>query len=180
MQIERAPDTVMAGCIYEQAQAVEDNTYSYIMAAKELEAAEADAQLKKKPRQNNPEAVEEFVKEINIAINKFTETITEDAYTDFVTRYYDLLCKVEDFFKNASIQGVFDLIDDITCKMLRMETEHNKQDQKLCKDPRISSDNIFDKGWVHKEMMMNDDNIESNLLTSSLLKKTSGLHAGTS
>ena len=26
----------------------------------------------------------------------------------------------------------------------------------------------------------NDDNLESNLLTSSLLKKTSGLHAGTS
>ena len=31
-----------------------------------------------------------------------------------------------------------------------------------------------------EEIMMNDDNLESNLLTSSLLKKTSGLHAGTS
>ena len=31
-----------------------------------------------------------------------------------------------------------------------------------------------------KEIMTNDDNFESNLLTSSLLKKISGLHAGTS
>ena len=27
--------------------------------------------------------------------------------------------------------------------MLRMETEHNKQDKKLCKNPRISTDNIL-------------------------------------
>ena len=37
---------------------------------------------------------------------------------------------------------------------------------------------IFDKVWMYEEIMTNDD--ESNLLTSSLLKKTSGLHAGTS
>ena len=30
-----------------------------------------------------------------------------------------------------------------------------------------------------EEIMMNDENLESNLLTSSLLKKMSGLHAGT-
>ena len=45
-----------ARCIYEEAQAVEDNVYSYFMAAQELEAAEADAQLKKKPGSNNPKA----------------------------------------------------------------------------------------------------------------------------
>ena len=31
-----------------------------------------------------------------------------------------------------------------------------------------------------EEIMTNDDNLESNLLTYSLLKKMSGLHAGTS
>ena len=31
-----------------------------------------------------------------------------------------------------------------------------------------------------EEIMTNNDNLESNLLTSSLLKKTSDLHAGTS
>ena len=30
-----------------------------------------------------------------------------------------------------------------------------------------------------EEIMTNNDNLESNLLTSSLLKKTSDLHAGT-
>ena len=92
MQIDRAPDTVMARCIYQQAQAVEDNTYSYIMVPQELEAAEADVQLKKKPRPNNPDEAEEFVKQVKIAVNKVTDVIhsyepykIEDAYTDYVT-----------------------------------------------------------------------------------------------
>ena len=34
--------------------------------------------------------------------------------------------------------------------------------------------------WMYEEIMMNNDNLEFNLPTSSLLKKTSGLHAGTS
>ena len=39
-----------------------------------------------------------------------------------------------------------------------------------------------DKVRVYEEIMMNDDNLESNidLLTFSLLKKKCGLHAGTS
>ena len=40
---------------------------------------------------------------------------------------------------------------------------------------------VPDKVWMYEEeKMTNDDNLEFNLLTSSLLKKTSGLHAGTS
>ena len=42
-----APDIVTARCIYQQAEAAEDNRYSYFMADQELEAAKADAQLKK-------------------------------------------------------------------------------------------------------------------------------------
>ena len=38
---------------------------------------------------------------------------------------------------------------------------------------------VFDKVRMYEEIMMNDDNLESNLLTPSLLKKMSGLHAGT-
>ena len=37
-----------------------------------------------------------------------------------------------------------------------------------------------DKVRMYEEIMTNDDNLESNLLTSSLLKKMSGLHTGTS
>ena len=39
---------------------------------------------------------------------------------------------------------------------------------------------VFDKVRMCEEIMTNDDNLESNALTSSLLKKMSGLHAGTS
>ena len=79
-QINRAPDTVTARYIYQQAQAVGDNTYSYIMAAQELEAAEADVQLDKKPGPNNLEEAE-LIKQVKIAVNKFTYVI----HTDFVT-----------------------------------------------------------------------------------------------
>ena len=51
---------------------------------------------------------------------------------------------MKDYFKNASIQGVLDTVDDTMCKILRMETsKQDMQDQKLCKDPRVSSDNIL-------------------------------------
>ena len=43
----------------------------------------------------------------------------------------------------------------------------------------VNTSVICDKVRMYKEIMMNDDNLESNLLTSSLLKKRSGLHAGT-
>ena len=39
---------------------------------------------------------------------------------------------------------------------------------------------MSDKVQMYEEIMMNNDNLESNLLTSGLLKWTSGLHAGTS
>ena len=52
---------------------------------------------------------------------------------------------------------------------------------------QMSSDKHFNvvkciliKVRMYEEIMTNNDNPESNLLTSSLLKKTSGLHAGTS
>ena len=37
---------------------------------------------------------------------------------------------------------------------------------------------MADKVRMHEEIMTNDDNLESSLITSSLLKKMSGLHAG--
>ena len=37
----------------------------------------------------------------------------------------------------------------------------------------IFNTTIIDKVWMYEEIMMNDDNLESNLLTSSLLKTPS-------
>ena len=83
------------------------------MATAELDATDADVQLKKKPRPNNPEEAEEFVKQVKIAVDKFTEVIhsyepykIEDAYTDFVTRYYDLLAEIKNYFKDTFITDV--------------------------------------------------------------------------
>ena len=64
-------------------------------------------------------------------------------YSDFIERYYDLLCEVEDYYKDASISDVLELIDDTTCKILRIETEKERTDQQLCKDLKISTDNIM-------------------------------------
>lgn len=79
------------------------------MAAAELDATDVDI-LKKKPRPNNPEEAEEFIKQVKIAVDKFAEMIhsyesykIKDTYTDFVTRYYELLANIEDYFKDGSI-----------------------------------------------------------------------------
>ena len=45
------------------------------MMAQELEAAEADVQLKKKPRHNNLVKAEEFVKQVKIALDEFADVI---------------------------------------------------------------------------------------------------------
>ena len=83
-------------------------------------------------------------------MQKFTDTVhqyepysIQNAYSDFFKRYYDLLCEVEDYYKDASVSDVLELIDDTTCKILRVETEKERTDQQLCKDPRISTDNIM-------------------------------------
>ena len=87
---------------------------------------------------------------MKIANDKFADVIQpyypykiENTCTDFVTLYYDLLSEVEEYFKDISINAVLELVDNTTCKMLWMETEHDKQDQKLCPDPRTSSNNIL-------------------------------------
>ena len=43
----------------------------------------------------------------------------------------------------------------------------------------MSSILVIDKVRMYEEIMTNDDNLESNQLTSSLLEKTSGLHTST-
>ena len=67
----------------------------------------------------------------------------ENAYTDFVTDYYDLLCNVEDYFKDTSIETVLELVDDTTCKILWVETAKDRQQQEKCKDLMVSADNIL-------------------------------------
>ena len=135
--------TIAEACrIYQASQAVDDTIFGYDMAEKELATQELEetraekedtktdeakdqlkTDIKKKPGPNNPEAASEFMIEINKAADKFTEIIhsyepykIQDAYSDFVLRYYKLLVQVEDYFIDASMEAVLELVDDTTCK----------------------------------------------------------------
>ena len=90
------------------------------------------------------------MEQLNEAVDKFTETIhqykpysIQDAYSDFVGRYYELLSKIEDYFVDASPTAVLGLVDDTMYKIMCAEMEHEKKEQELCKDPRVSTDNIM-------------------------------------
>ena len=55
----------------------------------------------------------------------------------------NLFPKLKTYFVNASPTTVLQLVDDTTCKIMRVETEHERQEQELCKEPRVSTDNIM-------------------------------------
>ena len=120
------------------------------MASQEADPTNIKEDIKKKPDPNNPEEATKFVQEVDKVVQKFTDTVhqyepysIQNAFSDLIKRYYDLLCEVEDYYKDASISDVLELIDDTTCKILGIETEKERTDQQLCKDPRISTDNIM-------------------------------------
>ena len=120
------------------------------MVTRKADSADIKEDIKKKPGPNNPEEATRFVQEVDKAVQKFADTVhqykpysIQNAYSDFIKRYFDLLCDVEDYYRDASIAAVLELIDDTTCKILRVEMEKERTDQQLCKDPRISTDNIM-------------------------------------
>ena len=120
------------------------------MAAKEIDAPDLKEDTKKKPGPNNPKEAMSFVQNVDKAVQKFVDTIhqyepysNQDAYANFTERYFDLLCNIVNYYKDASTTTVLELIDDTSCKMLRVETERQRTDRELCKDPRISTDNIM-------------------------------------
>ena len=122
------------------------------MVSQETDPTNIKEDIKKKPGPNNPEEATKFVQEVDKVVQKFTDTVhqykpysIQKAYSDFIKRYYNLLCEVEDYYKDASISDVHELMDDTTYKILRVETGKKSTDQKLCKDPRISTDNVM---WV--------------------------------
>ena len=108
-----------------------------------------DAPPKLKPGPNNPDKASTFVFELKKATDQFAQIIhsyepnkIEDAYSDYVLRYYELLVQVEDYFVDASTEAVLELIVNTTYKCMRMETEREWENQVLCKDPQVSSDTI--------------------------------------
>ena len=158
-QIDSEPDPVKARHIYKLAENIPATTYDYTMATQEVGAPVTDADskedTKKKPGLNNPEETSKFMEEVTKAVDHFTTTIhqyepysVQTACKDFINMYYKLLCNIEEYFKDASTKQVLELIDDTTCKMMRMQTERECEDQELCKALHISMDNIMQSHHV--------------------------------
>ena len=95
------------------------------MATPEADPTIIKGDTKKKPGQNNPEEPTRLVQEVDKVVQKFADTVhqyepysTQNVHSDFIERYFDLLCNIEDYYKDASIATVLELIDNTTCKIL--------------------------------------------------------------
>ena len=67
----------------------------------------------------------------------------EEAYTVLISEYHHTLCKIEEYFQKVDKGVVLGLIDDKSCKMLRVETTKESENREKFPDPRTSTDNII-------------------------------------
>ena len=67
----------------------------------------------------------------------------EEAYTVLISEYHHALCEIEEYFQKADKDVVLGLIDNKSCKMLRVETTKESKDREKFPDPRTSTDNII-------------------------------------
>ena len=105
---------------------------------------------KKRPGPINPIQVAAFVTATTTSIDKFVTTIhnyesytLQSCYETLIDEYYQELIKIEDYFKDADKNLVLDLVDDKTCKIIRVETQKDSEDRKRCPDPCISTPNLM-------------------------------------
>ena len=105
---------------------------------------------RKKPGPHNPDQTAEFVAETNKSLDCFLEKMhnyepyaIEEAYKVLIAKYHHTLCKIEEYFKNTDKSVVLGLIDDKSCKMLRVETAKESENREKFPDQRTSTDNII-------------------------------------
>ena len=102
---------------------------------------------KKKPGPHNPDQATEFVVETMQSINRFMNKMhnyephaIEEGYQVLIAEYHHALCCIEDYFKQADRKLILELIDDTSCKLLRMTTAKDAADREKCPDPRVSTE----------------------------------------
>ena len=105
---------------------------------------------KKRPGPINPIQVAAFVMATTTSIDKFITTIhnyepyaLQSCYETLIDEYYQELIQIEDYFKDADKDLVLDLVDNKTCKVIRVETQKDSEDRKRCPDPCISTPNLM-------------------------------------
>ena len=117
------------------------------MATQEADTANIKEDFKKKPGQNNPEEATRFVQKVDKVVQKFMDTVTNTnripSKTHIQTSSRNTSTCCVTLRITIKIASVLELIDDTACKIPRVETKKERTDQQLCKDPRISMDNIM-------------------------------------
>ena len=67
----------------------------------------------------------------------------KEGYQVLIAEYHHALCGIEDYFKQANRKLVLKLVDDTSCKLLRMTTAKDAEDREKCSDPRVSTENLM-------------------------------------
>ena len=67
----------------------------------------------------------------------------EEGYQVLIAEYHHALCGIEDYFKQADRKLVLKLVDETSCKLLRMITAKDAEDREKCPDPRVSTENLM-------------------------------------
>ena len=67
----------------------------------------------------------------------------KEGYQVLIAEYHHALCGIEDYFKQADKKLVLKLIDDTSCKLLRMMTAKDAEDREKCPDRRVSTENLM-------------------------------------
>ena len=67
----------------------------------------------------------------------------KEGYQVLIAKYHLALCSIEDYFKQADKKLVLKLVDDTSCKLLRMTTAKDTKDREKCPDPRVSTENLM-------------------------------------
>ena len=105
---------------------------------------------KKKPGPHNPDQAAEFVVETTKRVDCFMNKMhnyepygIEEGYQVLIAKYHHALCGIKDYIKEANKKLVLKLIDDTSCKLLRMMTAKDAEDREKCLDPRVSTENLM-------------------------------------
>ena len=105
---------------------------------------------KKKPGPHNPDQATEFVVETTLSVDRFMNKMhnyepyaIEEGYQVLIAEYHHALCSIKDYFKQVNRKLVLKLVDDTSCKLLRMTAAKDAEDREKCPDPRVSTENLM-------------------------------------
>ena len=106
--------------------------------------------VKKKPGPRNPDQATEFVVETTQSVDRFMNKMhnyepyaIEEGYQVLIAEYHHALCGIKDYFKQADRKLLLKLVDDTSCKLLRMTTAKDAEDREKCPDPKVSTENLM-------------------------------------